>query len=372
MRKGANMAEQRVTIRRITRRDFVKGTAAVGVGVTLLGQRGLPTAAHGGRVLNQGNAYNITFIQGVRGDEFYVTMECGIRAKAQELGVNIDVQGPEQFDATLQTPILNAVIQSRPAAILIAPNDAQAMIAPLQAAADAGIAVFCVDTTINSDLQIADISSDNVEGGRLAARSLAEGIGGKGKVFVINVKPGVSTTDQREQGFAEAIKEFPDIQYLGQEYCNNDPIQAAAIASARIQSDPDLAGIFGTNLFSAQGAAAGIREQGKRGQIRVVGFDAGPTQVQDLRTEVVDFLIAQHPGDIGTTALQMAVDYLNTKTEPNPNKVTTGYTAITRENISDPEVARYLYISDCSQYVAPEGTPMMGTPASGAAATPTS
>lgn len=366
------MSGQGVRIRRITRRDLLKGTAAAGVGVTLLGQRPMTGAAHGARVLNQATPYNITFIQGVRGDEFYVTMECGIRAKAEELGVNIDVQGPEQFDATLQTPILNAVVQSKPAAILIAPNDTQAMIAPLQAAVDAGIAVFCVDTTINSDLQIADISSDNVEGGRLAARSLAETLGGKGKVFVINVKPGISTTDQREQGFAAALQEFPEMEYLGQEFSNNDPIQAAAIASARLQSDPDLAGIFGTNLFAAQGAAAGIREQGKQGQIKVVGFDAGPTQVQDLRSEVVDILIAQHPGDIGTTALQMAVDYLNTKTEPNPNKITTGYTAITRENIQDPEVARYLYISDCSQYVAPAGTPVTGTPSAGDPATPTS
>ena len=366
------MNHQRVTVRQITRRDFVKGTAAASAGAFLVNRGGLVASAHGGPVFTQASAYNITFIQGVRGDEFYVTMECGIRAKAQELGVNIDVQGPEQFDATLQTPILNAVIQSKPAAILIAPNDTQAMIAPLQAAADAGIAVFCVDTTINSDLQIADVSSDNVEGGRLAARSLAEALGGKGKVFVINVKPGISTTDQREQGFSEALKDFPDIEYLGQEYCNNDPTQAASIASARIQSDPDLAGIFGTNLFSAQGAAAGIREQGKQGQIKVVGFDAGPTQVQDLRSQTVDILIAQHPGDIGTTALQMAVDYLNTKEEPNPNKITTGYTAITRENIDDPDVARYLYISDCSQYVAPQGTPVTGTPSAGGAATPAS
>jgi ribose/xylose/arabinose/galactoside ABC-type transport system permease subunit len=74
---------------------------------------------------------------------------------------------------------------------------------------------------------------------------------------------------------------------LGQEYSNNDANVAAQITAARLQSDPDLAGIFGTNLFSAQGAAAALREQGLQGQVKMVGFDAGPTQVQDLRSEVV-------------------------------------------------------------------------------------
>src|SRR5688572_27126662 len=124
-------------------------------------------------------------------------MNCGAQAKAAELGVTVDTQGPDRFDPTLQTPILNAVVQSRPDAIMMAPNDRTAMIAPIQAAIDAGIPVLCVDTTIDSDIQLADVATDNVEGGRLAARGLAEAIGGTGKVIVINTIPGVSTTDMR-------------------------------------------------------------------------------------------------------------------------------------------------------------------------------
>ena len=123
-----------------------------------------------------------------------------------------------------------------------------------------------------------------------------------------------------KQGFREAIEtEFPDIEYLGQEYSNNDANVAAQITAARLQSDPDLAGIFGTNLFSAQGAAAALREQGLQGQVKMVGFDAGPTQVQDLRSEVVDLLIAQHPGDIGEIAVQLLHEFLTTG-EPSGSK----------------------------------------------------
>ena len=96
---------------------------------------------------------------------------------------------------------------------------------------------------------------------------LAEAIGSTGKVFVVNVKPGISTTDQREEGFRDAVeKEFPDIQYLGQEYCDDDANIAAQLTSARLQSDPDLAGIFGTNLFAAKGAAAALRNRACKGR----------------------------------------------------------------------------------------------------------
>src|SRR5215216_2283825 len=289
----------------MSRRSILRASVYAGAGFTLFAPLGFRAAA-------RQDSFTIAFIQGVIGDNFYITMDCGARAKAESLGnVTIDTQGPERFDQTLQTPILNAVVQSSPDAIMMAPNDRQGMIAPIQSAIDAGVPVLCVDTTIDSDIQLGDVATDNVEGGRLAARGLAEQIENAGKVFVVNVKPGISTTDQREEGFREAMEsEFGDIKYLGQEYCDDDANIAAQITSARLQSDPDLAGVFGTNLLAAQGAAAAVREKGLQGKVKIVGFDADPTQVQDLRSEVVDLLIAQHPGDIGEIAVQLLHDFL--------------------------------------------------------------
>ncbi len=346
----------------LSRRSVLRASVFAGAGFTLFAPLGFHVSA-------RQDSFTIAFIQGVIADNFYITMDCGARAKAEALGnITIDTQGPEDFDQTLQTPILNAVVQSAPDAIMMAPNDSRGMIAPIQAAIDAGVPVLCVDTTIDSDIQLGDVATDNVEGGRLAARGLAEQIGGAGKVFVVNVRPGISTTDLREQGFREALEtEFPDIEYLGQEYCENDPNIAAQITSARLQSDPDLSGIFGTNLFAAQGAAAALRQQGLQGQVKMVGFDAGPTQVQDLRSEVVDLLIAQHPGDIGEIAVQLLHEFLTTGEPLDPKDYVTGATIVTRDNIDDPEVARYLYVADCANYTLANAAPM---PAASPVATP--
>jgi ribose transport system substrate-binding protein len=222
------------------------------------------------------------------------------------------------------------------------------MVAPIQSAVNQDIPVVLVDTTIEKEeIALARISSDNIEGGRQAGEALAKEIGEEGKVLVISVKPGISTTDQRKQGFEEAIKNYPNIEYLGTEYCNDDPTVAASITTSTLQSNPDLKGIFGANVFSGQGAGTGVRQTGKKDQVSVVAFDASPTQVEDLRRGNVDVLIAQHPNDIGDKGVRIAVEYLKSDKEPANKQITTGFTTVTRENLDKAEVQKYLYKAEC-------------------------
>src|ERR671931_381216 len=77
----------------------------------------------GGASGGGGKNYKMTLIAGVKGDEFYITMNCGAQAEAKKLGVQLDFQGPDEFDAAQQTPIVDAVAAKSPDAILIAPTD---------------------------------------------------------------------------------------------------------------------------------------------------------------------------------------------------------------------------------------------------------
>ena len=291
--------------------------------------------------------YSLTLIQGVKGDQFYVTMECGAREAAQAAGATLEVAAPDEFDASLQTPVVNAVVAKKPDAILVAPTDTQAMIPPLTQAKAAGIKLVFVDTTTENGAELAEseIASDNEEGGREAARTLAKLTGGKGSVLVINVKPGISTTDARAKGFEEEIKNTPGLKYIGQEYSNDKPEVAAAKATAALSAHPDLVGIFGTNLFSAEGAATGLRSAGAAEKVKIVGFDAGPKQVEDLEQGIVQALIAQKPADIGKAGVEQAVAAL--KGEPTQKKIGTGFVVVTKENMKDPDVEPFLYKSSC-------------------------
>ena len=288
----------------------------------------------------------ITLVQGVKGDEFYITMGCGAQEAARKAGVDLDITGPDEFAADQQTPVLNAVAAKSPDAILIAPTDTKAMFAPIQQAAQAGAKIILVDTTLeNPEVAESQIASDNLLGGRLAAKELIELIGGKGKVMVENVNPGISTTDQRQQGFEQAIEKNPSIEYLGTQFNNDEPAKAAAQVKAQLAKDPDLKGIFAANLFSAEGSANGLRETGKLGEVKMVGFDAGPAQVEQLEEGLVQALIAQKPADIGRQGIEQAVNAIEGK--PVKEKITTGYVTIEKDQLDDPKVKAALYKSSC-------------------------
>jgi ribose transport system substrate-binding protein len=286
-----------------------------------------------------GGKKSMTLIAGVRGDEFYITMNCGAQAEARKQNVSLNFQGPNEFDAAQQTPVVNAVAAKKPDAILVAPTDTKAMFAPIKQAADGGSKIVLVDTTLeNADLAVSQIASDNEGGGRAAAETLTKLIGGEGKVFVVNVKPGISTTDLRAKGFEEGAK-AAGLDYIGQEFSQDDPSIAARVTKAILARHPDLKGIFATNLFSAEGAASGLREAGKLGDVKIVGFDAGPKQVEDLKEGLVQALIAQRPAQIGALGVQQAVNSLDDK--PVKKKIATGFVSITKDNLDQNQDALY-------------------------------
>lgn len=141
---------------------------------------------------------NITLMVGVKGDPFYVSMECGASAAAKKLGYKLQVQGPDKFDATLQNPLLDAVAAAKPAALLVAPNDVKASASPLKRIQAAGTKVVLVDTIVtDKSVGVSRIATDNELGGVKAAGALKQ-LGVKGKVLVISTDPGVSSVEDRK------------------------------------------------------------------------------------------------------------------------------------------------------------------------------
>lgn len=300
----------------------------------------------------QEKKFTIALVPGLTTDAFYITMQKGAQAAADALGVELVFQGAPDFNPVTQVPVLDAVIARAPDAILIAPTDTTQLIEPLRKAHDAGIKVITVDTFIgtgiyqtgagDADFPLAYIASDNVLGGRMAARALANAIGGEGKVFVSNVKPGISTTDQREAGFkAEMAENFPKVTVLETQFNDNDANKAASQLQGVFARDADLKGVFGANLFSALGAGTGVQQAGQTGNIKVVAFDAPGSIVDNISSGLVDVAIAQHPAEIGYYGVVSA--YASLTGNSIPVSIGTGFTIMDKSNIADPEIAKYIY-----------------------------
>lgn len=342
--------------KQLSRREFLVAAAATTgtLALAACGGAAAGTSQSGSSTSAASKKYTLALIVGVKGDPFYVTMQKGAQAQADKLGVTLLVDGPTQFKDTLQVPIVDALIARKVDAIIIAATDKQSLIAPLQRANDQGIKVISVDTYIGDGdyangpvkFPLSYIGSDNVEGGKIAGQAIIKAIGGKGKVYIQNVTPGISTTDQREQGCKEAIAASNGaVKLVGVDYNNDSAAKATQQTAAMLQRTSDLSGIFGTNLFSAEGAAQAVKNANKQGQIKIANFDAPEQAIADLRSGVVDIVIAQKPAEMGSTAVQYAFDALNGNMSNIKKRVPTGYVVIDKSNVDSPEAQSAIYKS---------------------------
>jgi len=293
----------------------------------------------------------IGFLPGVV-DPFYQVMQLGVEAAVEDMGLTVVTQIPPTWGVEVQTPLLDAMIARGDIDyLIIAPTDRDQMIGPLEAALDAGIQIITVDTYLGDGdyingpvtFPISYIGSDNVEGGRIAARGLAEAIGGSGKVYINSTNPNVSSVEGRAIGFNEVMaNEYPDIEVVGLDFNLDDMNTAVQQTAAVLEREPDLAGIFGTNVFSAQGAGTAVINAGLGGTVQVVAYDATQFAIQMLRNGDVTLVLAQKPFDMGYMAVQFAVAH-HAGVTSLPRRVQTGFAIIDIDNVDDPEVARFIY-----------------------------
>ena len=293
----------------------------------------------------QQKTYTFYLVAGITSDAFYLTMKKGAQAAAKKLGnVKVVFTGsPAAFSPNTQIPFLNGAIARKPDAILIAPTDKTALITPIQRAINAGIPVATVDTFITKPIAFTNVSTDNPAGGRKAADALARAIGKSGEVAAISVNPGISTTDQRRDGFARQLKKYPRIRYWGVQYCNDDQTKASNQTTALLAAHPNLKGMFAMNVVSGNGVTQAVKAAGKSGKVKLVEFDAGPPQVQALKGGTIDALIAQYPYGIGRLAVQLAYKYVTGKRAGIKKHYGTGSAIITRANVNSPAIKKYLY-----------------------------
>ncbi len=296
----------------------------------------------------------IALVYGIKGDAFYVTMEKGARQKAEELGVELVADGPSQWNPALQTPIVDAMIARKVDGLIAVPNDPQAMIAVLQRAADAGMPVATTDQYVGDGdyakgpvtFPVSFIASDNFAGGKLACETLIKDMGGKGKLLVLVSTPNVPSDTARRDGCLEAVNATGGGVTATVEYTQSNATIATTQTQAALQRDPDIAAIFGGNLFSAQGAAAAVKTANLAGAIKIASFDAPEQAIDDLRAETIDMVIAQQPALIGALAVQAVVDALDGKADKVERKVATPFVVITRENVDTPEAQQAIYKSN--------------------------
>ncbi|GAA1895725.1 substrate-binding domain-containing protein [Streptomyces durmitorensis] len=262
---------------------------------------------------------------------FFVQMKEGAQAEAKKAGIDLTVTDA-QNDASQQTNQLQNFTGEGMKSIIVNPVDSDAVGPAVRGANKSDIPVIAADRGVNKAKAATLVASDNVAGGKLAAKTLAEKLGGKGKIVTLQGVAGTSASRERGKGFAEGIKEYPGIKVVASQPADFDRTKGLDVMTNLIQSNPGIDGVFAENDEMALGAAKALG--GKAGKsVSVVGFDGTPDGLKAVEAGTLYASVAQQPKELGRIAVRNAVKAVRGKDVESMVKVPVK--VVTKKNVAD-------------------------------------
>jgi ribose transport system substrate-binding protein len=264
----------------------------------------------------------------------------GARKAGKDLGVNVPELGAQsESDINGEISILENAVSGNPAAIVISPTQFKALGQPIDEAAKK-VKIIGIDSAADSKAFTSFLTTDNVQGGRVAADGLAAAITAKygkaeGDVALITAIPGVGSLDQRAKGFKEELAaKYPDLKLVADKVADGQSTTALNITTDLITANPKLRGIFASNLIMAQGAGQAVAENKVADTLKLVGFDSDDKLIKLLKDGTFAALVVQDPFRMGYDGVKTAL--AASKGESVPATVDTGANLITKENMDSP------------------------------------
>ena len=272
---------------------------------------------------------------------FWLAVKRGAEKAGKELGHEVLYVGvQDQTNIAGQVNLVNDMVTRKIDGILIAATDAKALSPAVKKAIDAGVPVITLDSGVDPDTSIAYIATDNLGAARLAAEKMAELIGGKGKVIDIGITAGSQTGYERESGFLEGMKAFPDVEVLPVQYSACNPAKALNIATDLYTGNPDIVGIYGACDGSGTGAGQLVKQKGLD-NVRVVAFDSSAEEFELFKQGHIDALILQDPFRMGYDGVY-AMDKVLKGQKVEPRTVLIPAQVVTKDNLEDPAIKKLL------------------------------
>jgi ribose transport system substrate-binding protein len=264
----------------------------------------------------------------------------GARKAGADLGVKVPELGAQsEADINGQISILENAVSGKPAAIVIAPTQRAALGKPIDEAAKS-VKIIGIDSAADSKAFTSFLTTDNVQGGRIAADGLAAAITAKygkaeGEVALITHLPGVGSLDERAKGFKEQLAaKYPGLKLVADKVSDGSANGGLNITTDLLTAFPNLRGIFASNLIQAQGAGQAVAENKAQDKVKLVGFDSDDKLVKFLGDGVISALVVQDPFRMGYDGVKTAL--AASKGEKVEAFVDTGANLITTANMKEP------------------------------------
>lgn len=280
--------------------------------------------------------------------EFWKSIHAGAVKAQRELNIDIIWKGPLKEDNREdQIALVENFISRGVSGIVLAPLDDTALRAPVTTATRSNIPVVIIDSGLKSEDYISFVATDNHQGGKMAGTSLAHRISGAGKVIMLRYQEGSASTMKREQGFLDAIAEFPNIEVVSSNQHGGATTESAYQASENLlaplkdaNGQLTIQGIFCPNESTTFGMLRALQDAGLAGHVAFVGFDSSEKLVEALKKDEIHGLVLQNPFKMGYLGVKTMVAHL--KGQPVDKRIDTGVELVTKANMDNPDIKAVL------------------------------
>lgn len=239
---------------------------------------------------------------------FFVDLKSGIESEAKKSGYDVVVLD-SQNDPAKEVSNMEDISVRGVDVVLLNPVDSDSAIASVMVANNLNLPVITVDRASNGGKVVSHVASDNVEGGKMAAKYLVEQLGNKGNIVELEGTAGSSATRDRGSGFDNEIKNS-NLNIITKQSADFDRTKGLSVMENIIQSKNDIVAVFAQNDEMALGALKALQDANMN-DVLVVGFDATDDAVDSVKKGKMSATIAQQPKLIGETAVALAHRYLS-------------------------------------------------------------
>jgi len=274
----------------------------------------------------------ISLILKTQTGDYWKNVRMGAEVAAKEFNVKVDFTSPsDETDIEGQAVLVNAAIQRKTNALIVAPGDNNLLVNVIEKAISKKIPVLVIDSKLNTDKISSYITTNNVKAGKSAGEKLLSLSNVSSRIAIINSIKGSSNNKEREDGLKSIISKYPKMNVKYMDSIAPDSESASVITKKLVLGDDKINSIIALNYISSIGVAHAIDELGLAGKINVITFDNTPEEIEFLEKGVIQATVTQSPFGMGYLAVKYAV--LNLQGKKIPKYVDTGLVVIDRNNM---------------------------------------
>lgn len=260
---------------------------------------------------------------------------------------DVDFKLLEAADSDSQAQQIQQVISEKPDALVVLPQDGEALTPAAQQAEDAGIPVVNIDRLFSEpDAATATILGDNYQIGVLAAEYIAEQLNCKGKVVEIQGLAGISVTQERTEGFQDQLKKScPDggIDVVAQQPGDFNPEKGLSVMENILQAQDEIDAVYTHDDDMAQGVVQAIRNAGRDDEMFLTGVGGSQAAMEQIAEGGLYRATFLYNPNMAATAVTMARLIALGEGFPElvppevPRQIVVPAAVVTKENVAEYE-----------------------------------